>query len=108
PSGTALKIGEAITSSIGSTLDEIAKYGREKGPNKRLVGAKNEIGIHSVRGGDIVGDHTILFAGPGERIELKHQAHSRACFASGAIKAIKFVVNAKENKIFEMKDVLNL
>jgi 4-hydroxy-tetrahydrodipicolinate reductase len=108
PSGTALKIGEAITHSIDSNLDEIAKYGRERGPNKRQVGAKNEIGIHSVRGGDIVGDHTILFAGSGERIELKHQAHSRACFASGAIKAIKFVANAKENKIFEMKDVLNL
>ncbi|MFX1447609.1 MAG: dihydrodipicolinate reductase C-terminal domain-containing protein [Promethearchaeota archaeon] len=50
----------------------------------------------------------MLFAGPGERIELKHQAHSRACFASGAIKAIKFIAKAKENKIFEMKDVLNL
>ncbi len=108
PSGTALKIGEAITNAIGSNLDEIAKYGREKGPNKRLVGAKSEIGIHSVRGGDIIGDHTILFAGPGERIELKHQAHSRACFASGAIKAIKFVAKVKENKIFEMKDVLDL
>lgn len=108
PSGTALKIGEAISDSIGSNFDEIVKYGREKGPNKRLVGAKNEIGIHSVRGGDIVGDHTILFAGPGERIELKHQAHSRACFASGAIKAIKFVAKTKENRIFEMKDVLNL
>jgi 4-hydroxy-tetrahydrodipicolinate reductase len=108
PSGTALKIGEAIANSIGSNLDEVAKYGREKGPNKRLVGAKNEIGVHSVRGGDIIGDHTILFAGPGERIELKHQAHSRACFASGAIKAIKFVAEVEENKIFEMNDVLNL
>jgi 4-hydroxy-tetrahydrodipicolinate reductase len=108
PSGTALKIGKAITNSIGSNLDEIAKYGRQKGPNKRQIGAKNEIGIHSVRGGDIVGDHTILFAGPGERIELKHQAHSRACFASGAIKAIKFIGNAKENKVYEMKEVLNL
>lgn len=108
PSGTALKIGAAISDAIDSNLEDIAKYGREKGPNKRLVGAKNEIGIHSVRGGDIVGDHTILFAGPGERIELKHQAHSRACFASGAIKAIKFVAKAKESKIYEMKDVLNL
>jgi len=64
PSGTALKIGEVISDSIGSDLDEIAKYGRERGPNKRLVGATNEIGIHSMRGGDIVGDHTILYAGP--------------------------------------------
>ena len=108
PSGTALKIGEAITNSIGSNLDEIAKYGREKGPNKRLVGAKNEIGIHSVRGGDIVGDHTILFAGPGERIELKHQAHNRTCFATGAIKAIKFISQATENRIYSTSDVLGL
>jgi 4-hydroxy-tetrahydrodipicolinate reductase len=108
PSGTALKIGEAISESIGINLDEIAKYGREKGPNKRLVGAKNEIGIHSIRGGDIVGDHTVLYAGPGERIELKHQAHSRECFANGAIKAIKFIVRQNENRIYSMKDVLNL
>ncbi len=108
PSGTALKIGEAITNSIGSNLDEIAKYGRQKGPNKRLIGAKNEIGIHSIRGGDIIGDHTILFAGPGERIELKHQAHSRACFASGAIKAIKFIAKQNEIRIYSMNDVLNL
>jgi len=108
PSGTALKIGEVISESIGSDLDEIAKYGRERGPNKRLVGAKNEIGIHSIRGGDIVGDHTVLFAGPGERVELKHQAHSRMCFAAGAIKAIKFVVKAKENKIYNTNEVLGL
>ena len=108
PSGTALKIGEVISNSIGSNLNEIAKYGREKGPNKRLVGAKNEIGIHSIRGGDIVGDHTVLFAGPGERIELKHQAHSRMCFAVGAIKAIKFIVNAKEIQIYTTNEVLGL
>jgi len=105
PSGTAIKIGEAVSDAIDTNLDEIAKYGREKGPNKRLVGAKNEIGIHSIRGGDIVGDHTVLYAGPGERIELKHQAHSRECFATGAIKAIKFVVRQNENRIYSMKDV---
>jgi len=108
PSGTALKIGEVISDSIDSDLDEIAKYGRKKGPNKRLVGAKNEIGIHSIRGGDIVGDHTVLFAGPGERIELKHQAHSRMCFATGAIKAIKFIAEAQENKIYSTNEVLGL
>jgi len=108
PSGTALKIGEAISDSIDSNLDEIAKYGRARGPNKRLVGAKNEIGIHSIRGGDIVGDHTILYAGPGERIELKHQAHSRECFANGAIKAVKFISNQNEIRIYSMKDVLHL
>ena len=108
PSGTAIKIGESVSDAIDTNLDEIAKYGRERGPNKRLVGAKNEIGIHSIRGGDIVGDHIVLYAGPGERIELKHQAHSRECFATGAIKAIKFVVRQNENRIYSMKDVLNL
>jgi len=108
PSGTALKIGEIISKALNSDLNAIAKFGRNKGPNKRLVGAKNEIGIHSVRGGDIVGDHTVLFAGPGERIELKHQAHSRTCFATGAIKAIKFIAQAKENRIFSTKDVVGL
>ena len=108
PSGTALKIGDVISDSIGSNLDKIAKYGRERGPNKRLVGAKNEIGIHSIRGGDIVGDHTVLFAGPGERVELKHQAHSRMCFATGAIKAIKFIVEAQKNKIYSTNEVLGL
>jgi 4-hydroxy-tetrahydrodipicolinate reductase len=108
PSGTALKIGQIICNTLGSDFDKITKFGRNKGPNKRLVGAKNEIGMHSIRAGDIVGDHTILYAGPGERIELKHQAHSRDCFANGAIKAIKFIVNAKENKIFSTNEVLGL
>ena len=108
PSGTALKIGEVISNALNADLNTIAKFGRNRGPNKRLVGAKNEIGIHSVRGGDIVGDHTVLFAGSGERIELKHQAHSRTCFATGAIRAIKFIAKAKENKIFSTNDVLGL
>jgi len=72
------------------------------------VGAKNEIGIHAIRAGDIVGDHTILFAGKGERIELKHQAHNRNSFAYGAIRAIKFIVRQDEYRIYTMKDVLNL
>ena len=77
-------------------------------PNKRLVGAKKEIGVHAIRAGDIVGDHTVLFAGPGECIELKHQAHSRNSFASGSIKAIKFLAQAKESKIYTMTEVLGL
>ncbi|MGQ4875193.1 MAG: 4-hydroxy-tetrahydrodipicolinate reductase [Promethearchaeia archaeon] len=108
PSGTAMTLGKIIAESIGKKFEEIAKFGREKGPNKRKVGAKNEIGVHAIRAGDIVGDHTILFAGPGERIELKHQAHSRECFASGAIKAIKFIAEAKENKIYSTAEVLGL
>ena len=67
--------------------------------HRNLIGGKNELDFHSIRAGDIVGDHIILYAGPGERIELKHQAHSRYCFAEGAIKAIKFITRAKEAKI---------
>ncbi|MHA1412811.1 MAG: dihydrodipicolinate reductase C-terminal domain-containing protein, partial [Promethearchaeota archaeon] len=69
---------------------------------------KKELGFHSVRAGDIVGDHVILFAGSGERIEIKHQAQSRICFASGAIKAIKFISKREEPRIFSMNDVLGL
>ncbi|MFW9988219.1 MAG: 4-hydroxy-tetrahydrodipicolinate reductase [Candidatus Odinarchaeota archaeon] len=108
PSGTALKIVNIICDTLGCNPEETIKFGRSKGFNKRKVGARNEIGVHAIRGGDIVGDHTILYAGPGERIELKHQAHSRECFAEGAIKAIKFIVKQVENKIFEIKGVLNL
>jgi 4-hydroxy-tetrahydrodipicolinate reductase len=108
PSGTALTLAKNISNSLGVKLEDVAKFGRSKGLNKRQIGAINEIGIHSIRAGDIVGDHTILYAGSGERIELKHQAHSRNCFASGAITAIKFIVNAKENKIYTTNEVLGL
>jgi len=108
PSGTALTIGEIISDAINCNFDEVANFGRDKGPNKREIGAKNEIGVHSVRAGDIVGDHIVLYAGSGERIEFKHQAHSRDCFATGAIKAIKFVIEQDEPKIYEMRDVLSL
>jgi len=108
PSGTALKLGQILSETVGSEFEEIAKFGRQRGPNKRPVGAKKEIGIHSIRGGDIVGDHTILYAGPGERIELKHQAHSRSCFADGSIVAIKFIAGAEEDKIYATREVLGL
>ena len=108
PSGTALAIAKTICDTLGCDPEETLKFGRSKGPNKRKVGAKNEIGVHAIRAGDIVGDHTILFAGKGERIELKHQAHSRSCFATGAIKAIKFIAQAKENKIYTTNEVLGL
>lgn len=108
PSGTALTAGEVIGDAIGVEFNEVSKFGRKKGPNKREVGAKKEIGVHSIRAGDIVGDHTILYAGPGERIEFKHQAHSRSCFANGAIKAIKFISEAQEAKVYSTRDVLGL
>jgi 4-hydroxy-tetrahydrodipicolinate reductase len=108
PSGTALTAAKIVCDTIGCELSDVVKYGRERGPNKREIGAKNEIGIHSIRAGDIVGDHTVLYAGSGERIEFKHQAHNRNCFATGAIKAIKFLANAKENKIYTTQEVLGL
>ena len=108
PSGTALTTAKMISETLGVNIDDVAKFGRSKGPNKRKIGAKNEIGVHSIRAGDIVGDHIILYAGSGERIEFKHQAHSRNCFASGAIIAIKFIADARENKIYNTREVLNL
>lgn len=108
PSGTALKIGKLIGETIDSDFETIVKYGRNKGQNRRKIGAKNEIGMHSIRAGDIVGDHIVLYAGRGERIELKHQAHNRYCFAEGAIKAIKFIAKAKESKIYSTDEVLGL
>ena len=108
PSGTALKIGQIISTSLGSDFEQTVKFGRSRGPNKRIIGGKNELGFHSIRAGDIVGDHIILYAGPGERIELKHQAHNRYCFAEGAIKAIKFIARAKETKIYSTSEVLGL
>ncbi|MHA1489046.1 MAG: 4-hydroxy-tetrahydrodipicolinate reductase [Promethearchaeota archaeon] len=107
-SGTSLTTAKIICDTLGVEMDDVIKYGRPKGPALRKKGAKNEIGIHCIRAGDIVGDHVVLYAGPGERIELKHQAHSRNCFASGAITAVKFVAKAEEIKIYTTRDVLNL
>lgn len=110
PSGTALGFAEAVARGHAVKLSEKANYGREG-----LVGARHrgEIGIHAVRGGDIVGDHTVLFAGDGERIELKHMAHSRMTFAQGAVKAALFLkpgagAPAKGPGLYSMVDVLGL
>ncbi|MHA1751366.1 MAG: 4-hydroxy-tetrahydrodipicolinate reductase [Candidatus Helarchaeota archaeon] len=106
PSGTALKVANLIAEELDKDLNKIGKFGRKRGPEKRVPG---EIGIHAIRAGDIVGEHMLLFAGPGERIELIHRAHSRQCFAEGTIKAIKFIYNNKNTgKIFDMFDVLGL
>lgn len=99
PSGTALAIVEVIKNAVG---DVNVVHGRE---GMGLRG--KEIGVHAVRGGDIVGDHTVLFAGSGERLEIKHQAHSRTALARGAVKATQWVVN-KEPGIYSMADVLEL
>jgi len=97
PSGTALATVAAIKSALG---DVEVVHGREG------IGLRGkEIGVHAVRAGDIVGDHTVLFAGPGERLEIKHQAHSRTAFASGAVRAACWVAG-KEPGIYSMADVL--
>ncbi|MBN1897882.1 MAG: 4-hydroxy-tetrahydrodipicolinate reductase [Spirochaetes bacterium] len=101
PSGTAKKLGEIIADTLG-IKNKI--YGR-----KGMVGerSRDEFSILSVRGGDIVGEHTVLFAGIGERLELTHRAHSRMTFAQGAVKAAVFI-NKQKNGFFSMLDVLNL
>jgi len=99
PSGTAVKAAEVISKTLGGK--ELV-YGRH-GFSPR----KQEIGIHAVRGGDIVGDHTVLFAGDGERIEIKHQAHSRQAFAKGAVRAAVWICSSKPG-LYEMADVLGI
>lgn len=97
PSGTATKAVEILTQSMN--LEEVV-YGRR---GEGLRG--KEIGVHAIRAGDIVGDHTVLFAGSGERLEIKHQAHSRQAFASGAVRAAAWVMGASPG-IYSMSDVL--
>ncbi len=105
PSGTAMTTAEVLAKAVGRDLPTWARYGRPKG----MVGARDsrEIGLHTVRGGDIVGDHTVLFAGAGERLEFKHQAHSRDNFALGAIRAAKWLIHKKRKPgLYSMADVL--
>ena len=104
PSGTAMKMAEVIAASLGRDLDQVGVYSR-----KGMIGerTKAEIGIQTIRAGDIVGDHTVMFAGMGERLEFIHRAHSRDNFARGAIRAALWVVGRK-NGIYDMQDVLGL
>ena len=104
PSGTALRLGEAAASALGRDLAECAVYGREGVTGERNA---NTIGFATVRGGDVVGDHTVLFASTGERVELTHKASSRATFALGALRAAKFLAG-KNSGLFDMRDVLGL
>ena len=104
PSGTAVKLGELISSSIGRDFGKVGVYGR-----KGMVGerTRDEIGMQVVRAGDIVGEHTVLFGGIGERLEITHRAHSRDNFARGAVRAALWVVN-QPNGLYDMQDVLGL
>ncbi len=104
PSGTALRLGEAVAAGRGVALDEHALYGRHGQTGERVRGA---IGFASLRGGDIVGDHTVMLAGPGERIELSHRASDRALFARGALRAARWL-RGKPPGLYDMKDVLGL
>lgn len=103
PSGTALILGECLAKARGWNLPDVVNSHREGiiGPRP-----KNEIGIQAVRGGDVVGVHTIYFMGPGERIEVTHQAHSRENFAGGAIRAAAWLAKQKPGKLYAMSDVL--
>ncbi len=105
PSGTAFKAYEIIAESLGRNKNETGVYGRQGMAGPRT---KKEIGIHAVRGGDIAGDHTVLFAGEGERIEIIHRVHSRQVFVSGVIKAVRYVAGVHEGKISDMGDVLGI
>jgi 4-hydroxy-tetrahydrodipicolinate reductase len=104
PSGTALKMGEVVAKAAGRNLAEVARYAREGHTGERPA---KEIGFSVIRGGDIVGDHTVLFAGTGERIEITHKSSSRATYAQGAVRAAKFL-HDKHSGLFDMQDVLGL
>jgi 4-hydroxy-tetrahydrodipicolinate reductase len=104
PSGTALKMGEVIADALGRDLKQCAVYGREG-----VTGARDPstIGFATIRGGDIVGDHTVLFAGDGERIEISHKSSSRVTYAHGALRAARFLAD-KTTGLYDMRDVLGL
>lgn len=104
PSGTALKMAQILANTLQRNLDRVAVHQR-----KGLIGKRSheEIGIQVIRAGDIVGEHTVLFAGPGERLEITHRAHSRDTFAQGAVKAAQWVVRQQPG-LYDMDDVLEL
>ncbi len=104
PSGTALRLGEAAAQGLGQDLKDCAVYAREGVTGEREAG---KIGFATLRGGDVVGDHTVVYAGTGERVEITHKASSRATFALGALRAAKFLAE-KSSGLYDMRDVLGL
>ena len=104
PSGTALLMGEVVADALGRNLKDCAIYGREGVSGER---DRKTIGFETIRAGDIVGDHTVLFAGTGERIEITHKASSRMTFANGAVRAASWLADRKTG-LFDMQDVLGL
>jgi 4-hydroxy-tetrahydrodipicolinate reductase len=104
PSGTALRMGEVVASALGRNLEQVAVHAREGVTGERRP---ESIGFAVVRGGDIVGDHTVLFAGTGERIEITHRSASRVTYAQGALRACRFLAS-RPTGLFDMQDVLGL
>ena len=104
PSGTAIRLAERVAEGLGLQYPSEVVFGREGMVGKRPV---REIGVHAIRGGDVVGEHTVAFFGNGERVELTHKAHNRDNFARGAIRAAKFAATAKPG-LYDMQDVLGL
>ncbi len=104
PSGTAIKMGEVIAGALGKDLNEVAVWAREG-----VTGARDpsSIGFATIRGGDIIGDHTVLFAGDGERIEISHKSSSRVSYAHGSLRAARFLAD-KKTGLYDMQDVLGL
>ena len=104
PSGTALKMGEVIAQAQGRVLKDMGVFAREGVTGERKAGT---IGFSAIRGGDIVGDHTVLFAGTGERIEITHKSSSRSTYAEGSLRAVRFLAS-RQHGLFDMFDVLGL
>ncbi len=104
PSGTALRMGEVVANTLGRDLNTCAVYGREGQTGAR---ERKTIGFETIRAGDIVGEHTVMFADEGERVEITHKASSRRTFANGAVRAAQWLAD-KDNGLFDMQDVLEL
>jgi len=104
PSGTALRMGEVLADALGRDLEKDAVYGRQGRTGER---DKKTIGFETIRGGDVVGDHTVMFLGLGERMEITHKATSRMTFAKGAVRSAAWVADRKPG-LYDMEDVLNL
>lgn len=104
PSGTALKLGELVAAALGRQLPDVATHGREGEPGAR---PPKQIGFHAIRGGDIVGEHTVIFAGAGERVEVSVRSQSRMTYAAGALRAAKWL-RGRGPGLYDMSDVLGL
>ncbi|MBX9715639.1 MAG: 4-hydroxy-tetrahydrodipicolinate reductase [Burkholderiaceae bacterium] len=104
PSGTALKMGEVVANALGRDMKACAMYGRQGVTGER---DPSTIGFATIRGGDIVGDHTVLFAGTGERIEITHKSSSRATYAQGSLRAARFL-STRTSGLYDMNDVLGM